>query len=53
MMPTEEEMRVANLRGCRFYPRCSYRMDRCAKEIPPLYPVDGAEHMAACYLCEK
>lgn len=53
VMPTEEEMRVANLRGCRFYPRCPYRMDRCPKEIPPLYEIGGADHLAACYLCEK
>jgi oligopeptide transport system ATP-binding protein len=34
--------------GCSFYPRCSYRIDRCAQEMPPLAAVDE-KHYAACW----
>jgi len=34
--------------GCRFHPRCSYMIDKCAGEIPQLEPCgDGRE--VACY----
>jgi peptide/nickel transport system ATP-binding protein/oligopeptide transport system ATP-binding protein len=46
--------------GCRFHPRCPYRMDVCDKEIPPLLKVEGdlavAGHSVACHLyspCEE
>jgi oligopeptide transport system ATP-binding protein len=33
--------------GCRFHPRCSYMIDACKAEVPPL--VDwGGNHFAAC-----
>jgi len=35
--------------GCSFYPRCSYRIDRCRQEEPPLMLVD-AKHYAACWV---
>ena len=35
--------------GCPFYPRCSYRIDRCQEEIPPLEPV-GLHHEIACWV---
>jgi oligopeptide transport system ATP-binding protein len=35
--------------GCSFYPRCSYRIDRCRQEEPPLMLVDG-KHYAACWV---
>jgi oligopeptide transport system ATP-binding protein len=35
--------------GCSFYPRCSYRIDRCRAEEPPLMLVD-AKHYAACWV---
>ena len=35
--------------GCRFHPRCTYRMDVCDAEAPPLFDV-GDGHRAACYL---
>jgi len=35
--------------GCSFYPRCSYRVDRCRQEEPPLILVD-AKHYAACWV---
>ena len=35
--------------GCSFYPRCSYRIDRCRQEEPPLMLVDE-KHYAACWV---
>lgn len=49
-LPPEEEMRAAVAKGCRYYPRCRYRMDRCLTEQPPLYVTDAEEHEASCYL---
>ena len=38
-------------RGCSYYPRCPFRMERCLEEIPPLEPIaDG--HLAACWASE-
>jgi oligopeptide/dipeptide ABC transporter ATP-binding protein len=35
--------------GCRFYPRCPYRLDpRCESEDPPLREIDDA-HRVACF----
>jgi peptide/nickel transport system ATP-binding protein len=50
MMLPEEEMRGSVNSGCRFYPRCPHRMDRCLKAQPPLYSIDSIDHEAACYL---
>ncbi len=49
----DEEMRVSVHSGCRFYPRCDKRMDRCLQSIPPLYPVGPKGHRAACFLYEE
>jgi len=48
-LPPEEEMRRSVLSGCRFYPRCPHRMERCLTAQPPLYQVED-EHQAACFL---
>ncbi len=48
----DEQMRVSTKSGCRFYPRCAHRMDRCLQQQPPLYPITGTAHEAACYLYE-
>ncbi len=37
--------------GCPFNPRCPYAMDRCRREVPPLYDV-GNGHVSACFLTE-
>ncbi|RJQ65590.1 MAG: ABC transporter ATP-binding protein [Desulfobacteraceae bacterium] len=37
--------------GCRFHPRCGYRMEVCDKEVPLLREV-RAEHSVACHLWE-
>jgi peptide/nickel transport system ATP-binding protein len=50
VLPSEEELRASTKTGCRFYPRCPRRMDRCLKARPLLYAVNGSNHQAACYL---
>jgi peptide/nickel transport system ATP-binding protein len=49
-LPAEEEMRSKVHGGCRFYPRCPHRMDRCLEAQPPLYQIDNIDHQASCYL---
>lgn len=34
--------------GCSFNPRCIYAIDRCRKEIPPLFEM-GPDHLSACF----
>ncbi len=34
--------------GCPFYPRCTYRVDKCAEEMPPLFDIEEG-HRAACW----
>jgi peptide/nickel transport system ATP-binding protein len=50
VLPAEEEMRSSVHTGCRFYPRCPKRLDRCLTAQPPLYKVDNLDHQASCYL---
>jgi len=38
--------------GCRFHPRCPYRMEVCIGNEPPLDPV-GPSHLAACWLHDQ
>jgi oligopeptide/dipeptide ABC transporter ATP-binding protein len=52
-LPPEEELRGQVESGCRFYPRCPSRMDRCMIRRPPLYRMDGQDHEVACYLYES
>ncbi len=52
-LPSEEELRKQIDSGCRFYPRCPHRMDRCLTRQPPLYQVNGRDHAAACYLYDQ
>jgi len=35
--------------GCRFYPRCRYRMEICKKKEPPMINVKGI-HRVSCHL---
>jgi peptide/nickel transport system ATP-binding protein len=46
----DEKMRVNVKSGCRFYPRCPARMDRCLQSMPPLYQVGKGQHEASCFL---
>jgi peptide/nickel transport system ATP-binding protein len=37
--------------GCVFHPRCSFRMDRCRTDVPPLLDLnEGDGRVAACWL---
>jgi oligopeptide transport system ATP-binding protein len=36
-------------KGCPFYARCTYRLDKCLEAAPPLESV-GVGHRAACYV---
>jgi len=38
--------------GCAFYARCTYRIDQCREEFPPLRPV-AEDHFAACWVDVK
>ena len=38
--------------GCPFYPRCTYRVDKCAEEMPPLFDIEEG-HRAACWEWQK
>jgi oligopeptide/dipeptide ABC transporter ATP-binding protein len=39
--------------GCAFYPRCTEKLDRCMKEIPPLESIHGkSSQQTACWLYE-
>ena len=49
-LPSEEEMRTAASQGCRYYPRCPHRMDKCLEVQPPLFKMEKPKHEAACYL---
>jgi oligopeptide transport system ATP-binding protein len=59
-MDEEGHRRLASIEGlppilfekpnhCPFAPRCSYSVERCWKENPPLLPV-GPDHFAACWV---
>ncbi len=52
-LPSEEDMRAHLHSGCRFYPRCPHRMDRCLTNQPPQYVINGSTHEAACFLYDK
>jgi oligopeptide transport system ATP-binding protein len=36
--------------GCPFAPRCDYVMEKCRQETPPLMPMGGPNHYAACWV---
>lgn len=48
MVPSPDNMPS----GCRFYDRCSKKMDICKREIPPMQEV-GEDHLTACWLFKK
>ncbi len=52
-LPSEEEMRTAASKGCRYYPRCPHRMDKCLVVQPPLFKMEKPKHEAACYLYDE
>lgn len=40
-------------KGCPFAARCTYRIDKCLEEMPPLVPSDGLDHVVACWRWEE
>jgi peptide/nickel transport system ATP-binding protein len=52
-MPSDEALRAHVEVGCRFYPRCPHRMERCLTQQPPQYAVGAGSHRAACYLYDE
>jgi peptide/nickel transport system ATP-binding protein len=49
-IPLDETMQTSTSTGCRFYPRCPQRMERCLVESPPLYSINGVHQEVACFL---
>ena len=35
--------------GCAFGPRCAFRVERCAREVPPLAAIGTDGHVSACW----
>jgi oligopeptide/dipeptide ABC transporter ATP-binding protein len=35
--------------GCAFAPRCTFRVERCVTEAPPLRPLGDGAHVSACW----
>ena len=40
-------------RGCAFFPRCRWRVERCESEAPPLRPIETDGHITACWQAEQ
>ena len=40
-------------KGCRFYPRCPDRLEKCKENYPPFFKPDSAENLVACWLYEE
>jgi oligopeptide transport system ATP-binding protein len=36
-------------KGCPFYIRCTYRVDQCKLEVPPLMEAENSGHTVACW----
>jgi len=39
-------------RGCSFFPRCRWRVERCEAEAPALRPIETENHITACWEAE-
>lgn len=39
--------------GCRFHPRCPFRLAHCDRDTPLLRSLDGGKHQAACFWTEE
>jgi len=46
---TELAAQASEITGCKFYDRCPFRMEKCAKEKPELVKVDK-DRFVACFL---
>jgi peptide/nickel transport system ATP-binding protein len=49
MVPSPTDMPA----GCAFAPRCSFAVERCRREVPPLFLPEGEDHQAACFEVER
>ena len=38
--------------GCRFHPRCDWRVEKCMHLRPPLVPIERPDHPAACWVAQ-
>jgi peptide/nickel transport system ATP-binding protein len=45
MVPSPNDMP----KGCAFAPRCGFAVERCHREVPPLFTPEGGDHQAACF----
>ncbi|HZQ07344.1 MAG TPA: ABC transporter ATP-binding protein [Anaerolineae bacterium] len=52
VLPSDEALRAQIQSGCRYAPRCPFKMDRCTAAQPPLIRV-GDNHQVACYLYDE
>jgi peptide/nickel transport system ATP-binding protein len=60
-VPNEETFRLGHMQGCRFYPRCPHRMERCRDTVPHPIEVGDADdsrymlhaHRVACLLYDE
>jgi oligopeptide/dipeptide ABC transporter ATP-binding protein len=39
--------------GCSFHPRCPVMLEKCPKEVPPLFPIGDGGHRSACFQPES
>ncbi|MEO1768880.1 ABC transporter ATP-binding protein [Candidatus Enterococcus ferrettii] len=47
----EQPVRTSDFKGCAFYSRCPFAMDKCVEEAPEFLEVSSG-HRVACYLYE-
>lgn len=47
----EQPVRTSDFKGCAFYNRCPFAMEKCAEETPEFLEVSSG-HKVACYLYE-
>ncbi len=51
MIPGQPPSLLNLPKGCPFYQRCEYKVDRCASEMPDLLPLNSNfEHKKACHV---
>ncbi len=48
-LPGQPPNPAQRIDGCAFAPRCAFATERCAREAPPLRPLEGST-VAACHL---
>jgi oligopeptide transport system ATP-binding protein len=44
---------IALPKGCPFFARCTYAIDSCAEEMPPLQVASEVDHLVACWRWEE